>query len=97
MLSAKDLKRTSLFYLIFLELFEIIINSALCSLLEPSVFEPVTSSTFKLQSGYVTMSTRKVVKSVLSVEQDEGLGARVRRSVGRAEVSAQPSSFTFHQ
>lgn len=30
--------------------------------------------------------SRSVVKKVLSVEQDEGVGARVRRSVGRAEV-----------
>lgn len=33
------------------------------------------------------MSTaRQVVKKILSVEQDEGVGARVRRSVGRPEV-----------
>ncbi|XP_013411263.1 pirin isoform X2 [Lingula anatina] len=30
--------------------------------------------------------SRKVVQTVLSVEQDEGMGARVRRSVGRAEL-----------
>ena len=30
--------------------------------------------------------SRKVVKKVLSVEQGEGVGARVRRSVGRPEV-----------
>lgn len=33
-----------------------------------------------------TMPSRSVVQSVLSVEQDEGVGARVRRSVGRHEV-----------
>ncbi|XP_077420625.1 pirin [Vanacampus margaritifer] len=32
------------------------------------------------------MSTRKVDKVVLSVEQDEGAGARVRRSIGRKEL-----------
>ncbi|KAM8975494.1 pirin [Pelodytes ibericus] len=32
------------------------------------------------------MSTREVVKTVLSVEQSEGLGARVRRSIGRQEL-----------
>lgn len=29
---------------------------------------------------------RNVIKSVLSVEQSEGVGARVRRSIGRQEV-----------
>ena len=58
-----------------------------CHLQEATVFEPVKASDFKFSSGSGnhTMS-RTVVKSVLSVEQDEGLGARVRRSVGRAEV-----------
>lgn len=37
------------------------------------------------------MPSRYVVQSVLSVEQDEGLGARVRRSVGRNEVRTQVS------
>ncbi|XP_052077291.1 pirin-like isoform X8 [Mytilus californianus] len=32
------------------------------------------------------MSSRSVRKSVLSVEQDEGVGARVRRSIGRREI-----------
>ncbi|KAL1021767.1 hypothetical protein UPYG_G00017710 [Umbra pygmaea] len=32
------------------------------------------------------MSIRRVVKTVLSVEQAEGLGARVRRSIGRKEL-----------
>ena len=31
-------------------------------------------------------NSRTVTQTVLSVEQDEGLGARVRRSVGRSEV-----------
>ncbi|XP_013858440.1 pirin [Austrofundulus limnaeus] len=34
----------------------------------------------------VRMSGRKVLKVVLSVEQAEGLGARVRRSIGRTEL-----------
>lgn len=33
-----------------------------------------------------TMKAKTVLKAVLSVEQDEGVGARVRRSVGRPEV-----------
>lgn len=33
-----------------------------------------------------TMNVRRVQKTVLSVEQEEGLGARVRRSIGRKEV-----------
>ncbi|NP_001079619.1 pirin L homeolog isoform X1 [Xenopus laevis] len=32
------------------------------------------------------MSIRKVIKTVLSVEQSEGVGARVRRSIGRVEL-----------
>ncbi|XP_043929010.1 pirin isoform X2 [Protopterus annectens] len=32
------------------------------------------------------MSFRKVIKTVLSVEQSEGVGARVRRSIGRQEL-----------
>ena len=31
-------------------------------------------------------NTRAIVKKVLSVEQAEGVGARVRRSIGRQEV-----------
>nr|XP_015808973.2 pirin isoform X2 [Nothobranchius furzeri] len=34
----------------------------------------------------VNMNVRKVVKTVLSVEQSEGVGARVRRSIGRREL-----------
>lgn len=33
-----------------------------------------------------TMNVRRVQKTVLSVEQEEGLGAQVRRSIGRKEV-----------
>lgn len=33
------------------------------------------------------MAARAIMKKVLSVEQAEGVGARVRRSVGRPEVS----------
>ncbi|XP_031584735.1 pirin isoform X1 [Oreochromis aureus] len=33
-----------------------------------------------------TMNVRRVQKTVLSVEQEEGLGARVRRSIGRKEL-----------
>ena len=32
------------------------------------------------------MTARQIVKKILSVEQAEGVGARVRRSVGRPEV-----------
>lgn len=35
----------------------------------------------------MSQAARQVVKKVLSVEQAEGVGARVRRSVGRPEVS----------
>ena len=36
--------------------------------------------------------SRKVVKNIESIEQDEGLGARVRRSIGGREVKI---SFRF--
>ena len=35
----------------------------------------------------MSRAARTIVKKVLSVEQAEGVGARVRRSVGRPEVS----------
>jgi len=34
--------------------------------------------------------SRVVAKKILSIEQSEGVGARVRRSVGRPEVADQP-------
>lgn len=34
-----------------------------------------------------TQALRRVHKTVLSVDQAEGVGARVRRSIGRKEVS----------
>lgn len=40
-----------------------------------------------------TMKVRKVEKVVLSVEQSEGVGARVRRSIGRREVSSYGSYY----
>ena len=36
--------------------------------------------------------SRVVAKKILSVEQSEGVGARVRRSVGRPEVFGDVSS-----
>ncbi|KAG0285095.1 hypothetical protein BGZ98_005662, partial [Dissophora globulifera] len=39
----------------------------------------MTASTF-------TKASRNIVKSVLSQEQSEGVGARVRRSIGRPEL-----------
>ena len=40
-------------------------------------------------SAVAKMTSREVDKTVLSVEQDEGVGARVRRSIGRPEVRMQ--------
>ncbi|KAG8590675.1 hypothetical protein GDO81_006839 [Engystomops pustulosus] len=37
-------------------------------------------------SQLARMAGRKVTKVVLSVEQSEGVGARVRRSIGRSEL-----------
>lgn len=50
-------------------------------------FDPPTLD-FKFTAGNSTMALvgRRVTKSVLSVEQAEGVGARVRRSVGRAQL-----------
>ncbi|XP_021356648.1 pirin-like [Mizuhopecten yessoensis] len=47
---------------------------------------PALTQTDQYCSVIATMTSKSVVKSVLSVEQDEGVGARVRRSVGRAEL-----------
>lgn len=38
---------------------------------------------------------RKVSKMVLSVEQSEGVGARVRRSIGRKEVGFIQTSVKY--
>ncbi len=45
----------------------------------------------------MSSGVRAIVKKLLSVEQAEGVGARVRRSVGRSEVgcSALPSTRGF--
>ena len=54
-----------------------------------SAFDPLGAAaerTYFSSSVNTTMS-RTVTKAVLSVEQDEGVGARVRRSIGRKEVS----------
>ncbi|XP_075053083.1 pirin isoform X1 [Mixophyes fleayi] len=47
---------------------------------------PRQDSNVCMLSQVVRMSSRKVVKTVLSVEQSEGVGARVRRSIGRKEL-----------
>lgn len=47
---------------------------------------PVNSD-HRLSWNTKQMAARRVIKKVLSVEQAEGAGARVRRSVGRPEVS----------
>ena len=58
---------------------------------EEDVYLPHTSSqndSWKFGSvDTMNKSARAIVKKVLSVEQGEGVGARVRRSVGRQEVS----------
>lgn len=43
-------------------------------------------ATLLIRRNLKMSKSRKVVKKVLSVEQGEGVGARVRRSVGRPEV-----------
>ena len=43
--------------------------------------------TFTVASEKTAAMARPVIKKFLSVEQGEGVGARVRRSVGRPEVN----------
>ncbi|XP_061608725.1 pirin isoform X8 [Phyllopteryx taeniolatus] len=43
------------------------------------------------------MNVRKVEKTVLSVEQGEGVGARVRRSIGRKEVTYVLEGVVAHE
>ncbi|XP_033742731.1 pirin-like isoform X2 [Pecten maximus] len=50
------------------------------------VLAPPFAQTHQYCSVIPTMTAKSVVKTVLSVEQDEGVGARVRRSVGRPEL-----------
>lgn len=74
----------------------IIIHSAKTSVEEEStsdIFSPplkqfhFASGNFSaLHESMAEGTPRKIVKSVLSVEQSEGVGARVRRSVGRPEL-----------
>ena len=40
----------------------------------------------KIRKEMENTSSRIITKKVLSVEQAEGVGARVRRSIGRSEV-----------
>ncbi|XP_072287459.1 pirin isoform X1 [Pyxicephalus adspersus] len=48
--------------------------------------DPNQDSNVCMLSQVGRMVSRKVVKTVLSVEQSEGVGARVRRSIGRQEL-----------
>ena len=63
---------------------------------EPEVdLHPLNSQTnwvFSSAGSVAKMSgtARAIIKKVLSVEQAEGVGARVRRSVGRPEVRYTP-------
>lgn len=57
---------------------------------EETIYQPTTSSHsdhWKFESTEtMSKAARAIVKKVLSIEQAEGVGARVRRSVGRQEV-----------
>lgn len=50
------------------------------------------SSTGAQEEREMSRAARTIVKKVLSVEQAEGVGARVRRSVGRPEVGVPAPS-----
>ena len=52
-----------------------------------TIFQPLSSTDWKFEnSETMSKAARAIVKKVLSIEQAEGVGARVRRSVGRQEV-----------
>ena len=52
-----------------------------------TIFQPLSSADWKFESSEtMSKAARAIVKKVLSIEQAEGVGARVRRSVGRQEV-----------
>lgn len=52
-----------------------------------TVLSVISGETFNFGSAAANMNkARAIVKKVLSVEQAEGVGARVRRSIGRQEV-----------
>lgn len=57
--------------------------------LSPPAFCPPASTVQHQNSSFLDcnmVSSKKVTLSVLSQEQSEGVGARVRRSIGRPEV-----------
>lgn len=52
-----------------------------------AIFQPSSSIDWKFESTEtMSKAARAIVKKVLSIEQAEGVGARVRRSVGRQEL-----------
>ena len=62
-----------------------------------AIFQPSSSTDWKFESTEtMSKAARAIVKKVLSIEQAEGVGARVRRSVGRQEVyTTHTFVFTF--
>lgn len=66
---------------------------------EDAIWQPTTSpqlNQWKFESTETMNETaRAIIKKVLSVEQAEGVGARVRRSVGRREVSSSYSVYNI--
>ena len=52
-----------------------------------AIYLPPQDNRWKFESTEtMSRAARTIIKKVLSVEQAEGVGARVRRSVGRPEV-----------
>lgn len=67
----------------------IVVLISLCATPTVTQVDPQLSSQIRWQfasSSAMSGGARAVVKKILSVEQAEGVGARVRRSVGRPEV-----------
>ena len=62
-----------------------------------AIFQLLSSADWKFESSEtMSKAARAIVKKVLSIEQAEGVGTRVRRSVGRQEVHTLPVLIDLH-
>lgn len=63
-----------------------------------AIFQPSSSTDWKFESAEtMSKAARAIMKKVLSIEQAEGVGARVRRSIGRQEVPFPNSLLVYVQ
>ena len=70
----------------FLSVWKIILTSLLCVAATKDIDSSFSQDQVTWHFSAMGGGVRAIVKKVLSVEQAEGVGARVRRSVGRPEV-----------